>query len=405
VSGRGELVTFVSPLEGVRSALAGDYAAIGSGGAEIAIRDQLDKLVCRVSVAAVAGESFWLTLAPLRGYEEDAGRIRQQLLAAGFISEEDWKNPHVKMSADERADVATARVLLRLQQIQDANLPGVLADADVEFLHDYRVAIRRTRAVLREMKGVFDPDELRRVRAEFKWLQDQTSATRDLDVYLHEFDELRALAPAGAHADLEPIEPLLRQRQRLARREMEQALTSTRAQALRTEWLEILQQLVLADQDIRADSARPIAEPAARRIRRVHGKMVSMGRAIGAGGSESPPGDYHELRKKGKELRYLLELFGTPLFDPEVVRPLVKALKGLQDVLGLHQDREVQIEMLRELAQELVARPGGPRALMAIGTLVDRLEADAAQARGQFAASFAEFASEAQCKLVARAFS
>jgi CHAD domain-containing protein len=404
VSGRGELVTFVSPLEGIRSALAGEYAAIGSGGAEIAIRDQLDKLVCRVTVAAVAGESFWLTLAPLRGYEADAERIRRQLLAAGFISEEAWKTPRVTMNPDERADVATARVLLRLQQIQDANLPGVLADADLEFLHDYRVAIRRTRAVLREMKGVFEPDELRRVRAEFKWLQDQTSATRDLDVYLHEFDDLRAVAPAKAHADLEPIEPLLRQRRRLARREMEQALTSPRAQTLRAEWLEILQAL-LADQDPQSDGARPIAELAARRIRKVHGRMVSMGQAIGAGGSESPPEDYHELRKKGKELRYLLELFGTPLFDPEVVRPLVKALKGLQDVLGLHQDREVQIEMLRELGQELVTRPGGPRALMAIGTLIDRLEGDAAQARGQFTASFAGFASEAQCKLVARAFS
>jgi CHAD domain-containing protein len=402
VSGRGELVTFVSPLEAVRSALAGQYSALGSGGAGVAVRDQLDKLVCRITVTAVAGESFWLTLAPLRGYEDDATRIREQLLAAGFVSEEDWKNPRVRMTADERADVATARVLLRLQQIQDANLPGVLADADVEFLHDYRVAIRRTRAVLREMNGVFDRDALRGVRAEFKWLQDQTSATRDLDVYLHEFEELRALAPESTRADLEPIEPLLRQRRGLTRRAMGQALRSERARALRAQWLEILQVLVLESQDPRPDCARPIAELASRRIRRVHGRMIAMGGAIGA---QSPPEEYHELRKKGKELRYLLELFGAPLFDPDAVRPLIKALKGLQDVLGLHQDREVQIEMLRELAQELVARPGGPRALMAIGTLVDRLEADAARARSQFAASFAEFASEAQCKLVARAFS
>jgi CHAD domain-containing protein len=134
----------------------------------------------------------------------------------------------------------------------------------------------------------------------------------------------------------------------------------------------------------------------------VHSKMVTMGTAIAP---DSPPEQYHELRKKGKELRYLLELFGAPLFEPDVVRPLIKALKGLQDVLGTHQDREVQIEMLRELGHELVSRPGGPRALMAIGTLIDRLEADAAQARGRFAVSFDEFASEAQCKLVAQAFS
>ncbi len=130
--------------------------------------------------------------------------------------------------------------------------------------------------------------------------------------------------------------------------------------------------------------------------------MVKMGRAITP---DSRPEQYHELRKKGKELRYLLELFATALFDQDVVKPTIKTLKSLQDVLGLHQDREVQIEMLKELGRELVSRPGGAEVLMAIGTLVDRLEADAHTARNHFASAFAEFASDAQCKLVAQAFS
>jgi CHAD domain-containing protein len=402
VSGRGELVTFVSPLEGVRSALAGEYTALSSGGAGISVRDELDKLVCRITVHAVPGGSFWLTLDPLKGYKRDAERISELLLAAGFMSEEDWKNPRVKMAADERADVATARVLLRLLQIQDANLPGALGDADVEFLHDYRVAIRRTRAVLREMREVFDPDERQRVRTSFKWLQDQTSATRDLDVYLHDFEQLRELAPQTVRADLEPIEPLLRERLRRARSAMERALAGERSRTLRADWLKILEVLVLEDEDARPDATRPIGTLAAERIQKVHRGMVKMGRAIT---SESQPEEYHELRKKGKELRYLLELFGIPLFDQAVVKPMVSALKGMQDVLGMHQDREVQIEMLRELGDELVSRPGGAMALMAIGTLIERLEADAAAARDSFAASFAEFASEAQCKLVAKAFS
>jgi CHAD domain-containing protein len=402
VSGRGELVTFDAPVDSVRSALAGDYTASSTAAGEIEVRDELQKLVCRLGVSPVPGGSFWLTLEPLKGYGHDAECIRERLLAAGFLSEKSWKNAQVPMVANERAGVAVAKVLLRLLQIMDANLPGTLADTDVEFLHDYRVAIRRTRSVLREMRAVFDPAALERVRPSFKWLQDQTSATRDLDIYLHEFDELRELAPAAVRADLEPLEPLLRERHRQARGAMQAALTSDRAHALRADWWEILQTLVLADHDVGPDGARPIGELAAWRIRKVHHKIVGMGTAISP---DSKPEEYHELRKKGKELRYLLELFGAPLFDPDVVKPLIKTLKGLQDVLGLHQDREVQIEMLREMGHELVARPGGPRALMAIGTLIDRLEADAAAARGRFAASFAEFASESQCKLVAKAFS
>ena len=44
----------------------------------------------------------------------------------------------------------------------------------------------------------------------------------------------------------------------------------------------------------------------------------------------SPAEDLHELRKRGKELRYLLELFGSP-FPKAVVKPLVSTLKDLQD--------------------------------------------------------------------------
>jgi CHAD domain-containing protein len=401
VSDRGDLVSSYAPLEAARAALSGSYSVTDAGGAGIDVRDQLDKLVCRIAIMVAAGDSFWLTLEPLRGYAQDADRIRDLLLAGGFRSEEHWKRPDVVMAADERADVVVSRVLLRLLEIQDANLPGTLADSHVEFLHDYRVAIRRTRSVLREMKGVFVPAELERLRAEFKWLQDQTSATRDLDVYLEEFEQLCALAPDRRQADLDPIEPLLRERHRQARAAMESALTSERARRLRDEWAEMLPVLVLIDESQRPDAATPIGKLAGKRIRKVHGRMVRMGRAITP---ESAPEQYHELRKRGKELRYLLELFGAPLFAPEVVKPLVKTLKGLQDVLGLHQDREIQIEMLGELGQELVLRPGGAEALMAVGTLIDRLAADAHAARGEFAAAFEDFASEPQCKLVAQAF-
>src|SRR5206468_3401709 len=81
------------------------------------------------------------------------------------------------------------------------------------------------------------------------------------------------------------------------------------------------------------------------RIRKVYKRIVRMGETIDA---DTPPQAYHDLRKKGKELRYLLELFGVKLFDEEAVTPLVRSLKGLQDVLGRHQDREVQIAMLDE---------------------------------------------------------
>ena len=106
----------------------------------------------------------------------------------------------------------------------------------------------------------------------------------------------------------------------------------------------------------------------------------------------SPPEAFHDLRKKGKELRYMLELFGQPLFGDEVVAPMVKSLKDLQDVLGRHQDRQVQAAMLLALADEVATLPRGPRAVMAMGVLVDQLRIDQIRARGEFDERFAGLA-------------
>ena len=120
----------------------------------------------------------------------------------------------------------------------------------------------------------------------------------------------------------------------------------------------------------------------------------------GAIDSTSPPAAYHALRKKGKELRYLLELFGAPFYPKKVVKPMIKSLKALQDVLGRHQDRQVQQAMLRALAGELATLPDHAPTLVAVGVLLGSLSQDARAARGQFAERFDAFGSKSQRALV-----
>ena len=66
--------------------------------------------------------------------------------------------------------VAAAIVFTRLLEIIDDNLPGTLEDVDSEFLHDLRVAVRRTRSLQRQFKAVY-PERLQHHRDEFKRLQ------------------------------------------------------------------------------------------------------------------------------------------------------------------------------------------------------------------------------------------
>ena len=195
-------------------------------------------------------------------------------------------------------------------EVIEANLDGAIADLDSEFLHDLRVSVRRSRAVQRELKRVFPPDELAHYRAEFRWLQQATGDVRDLDVHVLEFDDMRALVPEAMRDDLDPL------LQRAARAPgrgppaMVGALRSERATTLLSggarSWT-----VSRHAEDERPDAARPIAEVSGERIRKVYRRMLRMGDAIEP---SSPAEDYHELRKKGKELRYLLELFGVALF-------------------------------------------------------------------------------------------
>ncbi len=394
----------------------------------LSVLDEERKTVVRMILeepAVVASASRHIPLRPrlrltaVRGYAEELERVARELTGTlGFVAADQplvdeavraaggvpggiSSKIELALAPTQRADAAAAAVLRALLEVIEANLDGTIAGIDSEFLHDFRVSVRRSRSVQREFKKVFPPAALERFRHEFKWLQQVTGDTRDLDVYVVEFDALSSLVPEAMRADLLPLLGVLEARRQHARREMARALRSGRATQLLQDWAAFLEELVELPLAGRERAQLPVAEVAAARIVKVYRRMLKMGKAIGP---SSPAEDFHALRKRGKELRYLLELFGAPLFDAEVVKPMVKALKALQDVLGRHQDREVQIALLHSLADEVDSRPGGPAALMAIGVLIERLAADERQARSDFAARFDAFASSGQRKRVRETF-
>jgi CHAD domain-containing protein len=305
----------------------------------------------------------------------------------------------VELSPEMRTDRAAIAVLRELADFVEANLPGTLADLDTEFLHDLRVAVRRSRSVLRELKSAFAREPLQSQRDALKWIQAITGDTRDLDVQLLEWDELVAGVPAERHAALQPAHKLLVRHRAGAVRRLKAEL---RGKTYRDAWADYRAFLAgkLGPARDRPDAKRPIGDVAGKRIRKVYKRMVEMGSAID---DDSPAEALHELRKRGKELRYLLEFFGD-LWPSSVGKPMVKTLKGLQDILGTHQDREVQADHLRGLAEELAGVVGGPEALLVLGVLLERLGVEQREARSHFAERFAAFAAPDQRKLVSSTF-
>ena len=115
------------------------------------------------------------------------------------------------------------------------------------------------------------------------------------------------------------------------------------------------------------------------------------------GPSPASPGErLHDLRKDTKKLRYLLECFGT-LFPADERKAFVSQLKDLQDNLGEHQDAEVHLAQLRDLAHDLHERSVvDTDALLAMGRLSDQLERRRTEERSAFAKRFAPLRPQVQ---------
>ena len=143
-------------------------------------------------------------------------------------------------------------------------------------------------------------------------------------------------------------------------------------------------------------AANPIGDLAGRRVVSVYKRMVAMGAAIN---EDSPAESLHDLRKKGKELRYLFELFGS-LWPAEQVKPLVSTLKGLQDELGHFQDDEIQVAELRAFGPTLASAPGGTDSLIALGFVIEGLTKRQQAARAAFSQRFTAFAGTETRKVV-----
>ncbi len=301
-----------------------------------------------------------------------------------------------EITASMPASVAVARLLLRLLDTLEQNVDGVLRDIDTEFLHDLRVAVRRTRSAIKLLGEVLPARLAGHYAREFKWLGDLTTPTRDLDVHLLGFAAMTDQLLAAAPADLEPFRAFLVRRRRREFRRLAAALRSPRFRAITDDWRKAL--LAIRDASASKKRRQPTAAVlAARTTGRAFARIAARGGAITP---DSPPESLHDLRKRCKELRYLLEFF-APLHDPVAYRKVVGDLKQLQDCLGDFQDSQVQREEIGALAQEMLAETlaghgATPAAtLLAMGEVAARLAVSQAEARADFARRFGRFAGPA----------
>jgi CHAD domain-containing protein len=348
-----------------------------------------------------------LTIHEVRGYPSAARRARRLLagtdgvsvtrqtaldaaLAANGRHALDYTGKvDVKLRASMPGRAAVRLILLQQLDTLEANADGVLHDIDTEFLHDLRIAVRRTRSALKLLGDVLPGDLTLRFASEFRWLGDLTTPVRDLDVQLEELPSMAAGLVAAGPADLEPFRVYLVRRRAAERRALNRGLRSDRFATVLGEWRKAL---TVPRAGRRRPAGPRAADLAADRTGRAYDKVIKVGAAIT---DDSPAESLHTLRKRCKELRYVLEFFAS-LHDPAAQRAMVGDLKRLQDCLGEFQDCEVQQHEIQALAAAMLSQQAAPAStLLAMGEIAGQLGRRQRQARTEFASRFTALAGSA----------
>jgi CHAD domain-containing protein len=248
------------------------------------------------------------------------------------------------------------RAYLRAQVAEiERTDPLIRSSDDPDAVHDFRVAVRRMRSVLRSTRELFDEDWLKALREELRWIGGELAAARDLDVLL---------ARLGKEAGSEgaPVVKLLETERRRAWKRARAALSGER-------YLKLLDRLTAAVDAPPVRQSDLSLEAVARR------EFKKLDRAARKLGPKASAEQVHRTRILAKRARYAGEL-AEPVAGKRA-RRFVKAAKRFQDVVGAHQDAVVAAGKIHGV----VDRTKSMESAFVAGRLVERTTALRRKAR------------------------
>ncbi len=389
----GPLADLVAPRLGLRAVVP--MASVDVGQRAWLVRNGDQKIVVRLVEHVWGPGPRTLSLLSLRGYDDEAQMVRQALpkdgwtdrnpiaiaLDAAGVQPRVWTNKPAFDYRDEtpahQAVVEMVGTMLALARETEA---GIVSDIDTEFLHDYRVLLRKARSVLSMTKGVLAPEVTAALKDGLRKLAQRTNSLRDLDVHMMEHEGHVLRVPPRLRPGLAMLHDDLNARRDEAQQQVSAALQSPGYNKTMRALIKKIEQAEPGPK-----GQRPVRKVADRKLAQQLATILDQGRAITPA---TPDAAVHELRIECKKFRYLLEFFRA-LYPSDPVAATVKDLKGLQDVLGTFNDRSVQQDALLQWVERAPKLPKSTA--VSVGALVAALADDQARVRGQVEARFGAF--------------
>jgi len=301
----------------------------------------------------------------------------------------------------DMSSVEALQIILKfLLSVIRQNEAGIKKDIDSEFLHDFRVAIRRTRSAISQLQDIFPESIVQRFKKDFSYLGKLSNSLRDFDVYLLRESQYKKMVPKAMNADIDSLFQQLQRERQLAHQKFIKVIQTQRYKKIIYDWQAYLDKANLVEYET-ALCKIPIIETVKPIIYNQFEEVIAKGREIG---QKTADKYLHKLRIACKKLRYLLEFFAS-LFPKEKIDILIKQLKLLQDNLGDFNDLSIQQSFLKSFLEQLTDNDLKLRdTCAAIGALIGKLNDKQEMVRREFSQQFDQFASEGNIKLAESLF-
>ncbi|MBW1867543.1 MAG: CHAD domain-containing protein [Deltaproteobacteria bacterium] len=198
--------------------------------------------------------AVYLWLKPVKGYLRYSRGLTKRLEESGLTLERNEDIFFIAMEAAEQnpggysaklnislnpkmpANEATKAILRFLLKIIKTNAANIEHDRDTEFLHEFRIAVRRTRSALSQIKGVFPKETTERFKKDFAFIGKLSNDLRDQDVYLLNEAAYKSMLPRVLRDDINPLFDYLRKERSKSFRKVVTSLKSNKYRKIIQDW-------------------------------------------------------------------------------------------------------------------------------------------------------------------------
>ena len=362
-------------------------------------------LTRRLTIKAVKGyakdyqrvEAFFQAmplLMPMPIQSSQDNVMKLAMIAMGISVDEYNTSLILRLDPEIPAEQVMKEITLRLLEIMRLNTAGCIRGRDMEYMHDYRVAIRKVRVALKQLKHLDPQAAIPDYMSFFSTLGRLSNPVRDRDVFLLLLESYQPHFEESGWQSLQPLHDYLSSSRAAAQK--------TLVKELKSSWyrenMKNLRHYLEQDEAEDNTHGRPVStvrELADEKLWTINQSVLEQGKTINHSDAET----LHDLRKTFKQLRYLIEFF-RGLYPAVELRVLSQTLIDVQDDLGEFNDRHMQADMVEAFIEQSVDED----AIEASQQIIKILRQQQDDAGKRFKSSYKSYSSSASQKKLKEMF-